>query len=52
MTRQTQPPDPGIPQTPKPQQVTGEKTLCHVKYTDTFLSAKKICPVQRQTPVG
>jgi len=34
MTPQTQPLDPGVPQTPKPKWVTGEKTLCMVKCPD------------------
>jgi len=34
MTPPTQPLDLGVPQTPKPKQVTGEKTLCKVKCPD------------------
>jgi len=34
MTPTAQLPDPGVPQTPKPDQITGEKALCNVKYTD------------------
>jgi len=34
MTPSTQPLDPRLPQTPKPKQVTGEKTLCNVKCPD------------------
>jgi len=40
MTLPTQPSDPGLPQTPKPKQITGEKTLCNVKYLVTVLSKK------------
>jgi len=29
MTLPTQPPETGVPQTPKPKQITGEKTLLH-----------------------
>jgi len=34
MTTPTQPLDPGVPQTPKPKWITGEKTLCNVKCPD------------------
>jgi len=36
MTLPTQPPDPGVPQTPKPQQITGEKTLPYKKCIKFF----------------
>jgi len=32
----TQPPDPGVPQTPKPKQITGEKTFLHKKCIKFF----------------
>jgi len=34
MTTPTRPPDPGVPQTPKPKWITGEKTLCSIKCPD------------------
>jgi len=34
ITLPTQTPDPGIPQTPKPKQITGEKTLLYKKCPD------------------
>jgi len=34
MTAPTRTPDPGIPQTPKPKQITGEKTLLYKKCAD------------------
>jgi len=35
MTQPNQPPDPGVPQTPKPKQITGEK-LCSTKNALNF----------------
>jgi len=37
MNLTTRPPDPGVPQTPKPKEITGEKTLCNVKCSDGYL---------------
>jgi len=34
MTPPTRPPDPGVTQTPKPKQITGEKTLLYKKSPD------------------
>jgi len=42
MTPPTRPPDPGVPQTPKPQQVTGEKTLCNKKCPDGWRKTHQI----------
>jgi len=36
LTPLTWPLDPGVPQTPKPKCVTGEKTLCNVKCPDGY----------------
>jgi len=35
---QPNPPDPGVPQTPKPNWITGEKTLLHKKCINFFLA--------------
>jgi len=35
----TQPPDPGVPQTLKPKQITGEITLLHKKCIKVFLGS-------------
>jgi len=44
MTPPTRPLDPGVPQTPKPKQVTGEKTLCNVKCPDGWRKLIKNFP--------
>jgi len=44
MTPPTRPPDPGVPQTPKPKWVTGEKTLCNVKCPDGLRKLIKFFP--------
>jgi len=44
MTLSTWPPDPRVPQTPKPKWFTGEKTLCNVKCPDGWRKLIKFFP--------
>jgi len=44
MTRQPNPWTPGVPQTPKPKWVMGEKTLCHIKCPDGWRNVIKFFP--------
>jgi len=44
MTPPIQPLDSGVPQTPKPKRVTGEKTLCNLKCPDEWRNLIKFFP--------